>query len=367
VSPDVLSRRALNRALLARQLLLQRVRLEPTEALEALVGLQAQAPEPPYLGLWARLDGFEPGPLGRLVEDGGVARIALMRSTIHLVSRRDCLRLRPVVQPALESGLRASYGKALTGVPRAKLERVARVALEEKPRTSSELGRLLAERWPDRSPQALANAARAWLPLLQIPPRGVWGRSGRAVHAPADSFLGASFEDGAGPDDLALRYLGSFGPASVADVQQWSGLTGLREILDRLRPGLRLFRDESGQELFDLPDAPRPHADTPAPVRLVAPFDNLILSHADRTRIMDDQHRSRIATLNGMVPGTVLLDGFVAGLWRTRRESGKTLSFSVERFRRWSKREERDVRQEAEALVDFMRPEGWSARIDLGR
>jgi hypothetical protein len=361
---EVLGRRALNRALLARQLLLERASVGPLEAIERLVGLQAQAPDPPYYGLWSRLEAFVPHDLGTMVEDGRAVRIALMRSTLHLVSREDAARLRPAVQTVVDASLRASYGKALEGVKRRELVTEARTLMAARSRASTELGRALAKRWPGRSPSALANAARAWIPLVQIPPRGVWARSGSAAHLPLDVWPGITPDGDGTPDEMIVRYLGAFGPASVADVRQWSGLTRLDDVLERLRPRLRTFRDEAGRELFDIADGPLPDPETPAPVRFVAPFDNLVLAHADRTRIMDERVRERMASLNGMIPGTVLLDGFVAASWRVTR-AGKVRSLVVEPFRRWARGEVSAVREEGEGLLRFLNDGERRGRVEI--
>jgi len=334
--PQVLSQRAVNRALLARQLLLDRPRLPgagPERAaqvigtIEHLVGLQAQAPFPPYFGLNSRLDGFRPDDLAALLTDRSVVRIALMRGTIHLVSARDCLPLRRLVQPVLEGGLRGVFGKQLTGVEPAALAAAGRSLVEAEPMTFSQLGQALAERWPDNPPTALAQAVRAFVPLVQLPPRAVWGRAGQSVHTSAEHWLGqpgparASTARASTAElaRLVTRYLGAFGPATVRDVQAWSGLTGLKAVLEQLRPAVVTFRDEQGAELFDLPTAPRPGEDAPAPPRLVAEFDNLILSHAERSRVIGPGATKKIYTANGIIPGTVLIDGFVAGMWRLDR------------------------------------------------
>ena len=352
----VLSLRALNRATLARQGLLERWRCTAAEAVERLVGLQAQAPDPPYFGLWSRLEAFAPGDLGDRIEDRTAVRIALMRSTIHLVTARDCLALRPIVQPALDAQVRGSYGRALDGLDPAQVRAEGRRLLEAEALPSSELGRRLARRFPDRDPQALANAVRGWLPLVQVPPRGVWGRSGPAVHRPAQAWLGRTIEDAgaAGPaalDELVVRYLGAFGPASVLDAQKWSGLTRLGEVFERLRPRLVLFRDEGGFELFDLPDAPRPEPATPAPPRFLAAFDNLLLSHADRTRVLPATHAPRVIR-GGMIAGAVLLDGFVAGTWKLNR-SRRMAALRIEAFRRFTSAERNGLLEEAEGLLEL--------------
>ena len=355
-----LSPQALNRALLARQRLLARTPLsEDTDRaahvlrlVEHLAGLQAQAPFPPYYGLWSRLDGFRPDDLADLITGRRVVRIALMRGTIHLVSARDCLIFRPLLQPVLEQGLRTLLARQLKGVDTRALAVAGRALVEEKPRTFSELGELLSASWPGHSAAWLAQGVRALVPLIQVPPRAVWGQAGQALHTSAESWLGLPLDDEPSVDDLFERYLAAFGPASVADAQAWSGLTRLREVADRLRPRLRTFRDQAGAELFDLPDAPRPSPDAGAPVRLVAEFDNLILSHADRTRIISDAARKRIFTPNGIFPGTVLAGGFVAGMWRISRSRGGA-TLIVELFGPLSAGDRDALESEGERLLSF--------------
>jgi hypothetical protein len=371
--PDTLSARALNRALLDRQLLLRREPLPGAtgpradrviETVEHLVGLQAQAPFPPYYGLWSRLDGFRPGDLAELLLTRKVVRIGLMRGTIHLVSADDCLRLRPVLQPVLERGLRANFGRQLTDVDRAALARAGRVLVEDRPITFSELGAALSPQWPGHPPNALAQCVRGLVPLVQVPPRAVWGEAGQAAHTSAEAWLGRPLAASASPDQVALRYMAAFGPATVADAQAWSGLTRLREVAARLRPRLRTFRDEEGRELFDLPDAPRPDPDTPAPVRLVAEFDNLILSHADRARVISEPDRQRLYTKNGIFPGTVLIDGFVRGMWRVT-VARRVAILAIELFREADG--DRDaVAAEGQRLLEFAAPGNPDAELRFG-
>ena len=364
-SQAVLSRRALNRALLSRQLLLDRVdlpdeagrrRATVIQAIEHLVGLQAQAPFPPYYGLWSRLGGFRPEDLAALLTDRRAVRIALMRGTIHLVSARDCLPLRRLVQPVLERGLRGAFGKQLAGVDPAAVAAAGRELVESEPMTFSQLGDALAGHWPDHPPAALAQAVRAYVPLVQVPPRAVWGRAAQSAHTSAEHWLGlAAEQDPADPERdtlarLVTRYLAAFGPATARDVAAWSGLTGLRAVMDQLRPSLVTFRDEQGAELFDLPSAPRPGEEAPAPVRLAAEFDNLLLSHADRSRVIQAENLKRFYTINGIFPGAVLIDGFVAGMWRLARTKS-TATLTVELF--GSTRERPQVAWEAERMLAF--------------
>jgi Winged helix DNA-binding domain len=360
---EVLSRDALNRALLDRQLLLRRTPLPEGEAragrvietVEHLAGLQAQAPFPPYYGLWSRLEGFRPEDLAGLLLDRRVVRIALMRGTIHLVSARDCLLLRPLVQPVLDRAVTV-LGRQLEGVDREALATAGRDLLEQRPLTFSELGAQLAQRWPGCPVNALAQTVRAAVPLVQVPPRAVWGRAGQAAHTTAESWLGRPLDAGATLDQLVTRYLAAFGPGTVRDIQAWSGLTRLGEVVSRLRPGLRTFRDEQGAELFDLPDGPRPAPDTPAPVRLVAEFDNLILSHADRTRVISEPNRKRLYSKNGIFPGTVFVNGFAAGIWRLDRSRAAAV-LTIELFGPLGRRDRDAVASEAERLLGFAAPD----------
>jgi hypothetical protein len=312
--------RALNRATLARQLLLERHDMAAGSAIEHLVGMQAQAANAPYVGLWSRLDGFRAAELATMVEGRTAVRAPLMRGTIHLVTARDCLRLRAVLQPVLERAFRTGspFGRNLQGVDVDAVLAAGRTLLDQAPLTRAQLGPALADRFPGHDATSLAHAVTYVVPVVQVPPRGVWGSSGPAAWATVAAWLGSPVDTGAAapPDETVLRYLRAYGPATVQDVQSWSGLTRLGEVVDRLRPRLRTFRSAAGRELFDLPDAPRPDADTPAPVRFLPEYDNVLLSHADRTRFMTTDQRTPLFPGNGGALGTVLVDGRFAALWR---------------------------------------------------
>jgi hypothetical protein len=350
---QVLGPRALNRATLARQFLLERTTRPVPDVVEHLVGLQAQTPHTWYLGLWSRIAGFRPQDAADRLLDRSLVRIALMRSTIHLVTPRDAHGLRPVVQPVLDRDLFRNqlHGAGVRGLDVAEVVEAARPLLAERARTPRELGALLQARWPDRPAASLAYAVRNRLPLVQVPPRGLWGRSGSIAHTSAEAWLG----DGAGfsPETVVRRYLAAFGPATVADVQAWSGLTHLKEVVAPMRPELRVFHDERGRELFDLPDAPRPDPGTPAPVRFLYDFDNLLLSHADRSRVCTDEFRRAFVRRNGPVPGAVLVDGFTAAHW-TLTHDRDTATLSVRPHRPLTPDETAEVRAEAERALHFM-------------
>jgi hypothetical protein len=360
----VLGPRELNRATLERQMLLRRRKLSAVEAIEHLVGMQAQAPAPPYVGLWTRLEDFHPEELARLILERRAVRIALMRNTVHLVSARDCLAIRPLMQPVFDRTLYSTRANRahLEGVDIEALVAAGRALLDERPRTAKELGELLEEQWPERDPASLARAIRHLVPLVQVPPRGLWGKSGPAAHTTAEAWLGRALEPAPSLEETILRYLGAFGPATVKDVQTWSGLTRLAEVIERVRPRLRTFRDERGRELFDVPNAPLPDPDAPAPPRFLPEFDNLILSHADRTRVIAEEYRKAIASKNGMVPASVLVDGFVRGTWKTERSRGKA-TLEIKPFEPLT-REDRDALvEEGERLMRFTDAEPYEIRF----
>jgi hypothetical protein len=362
---DVLDRRSLNRALLERQLLSRRRRASAADAIERLVGMQGQNPLDPYVGLWARLDRFRPEHLSGLIAERGAVRMPLMRATIHLVTSEDALGLRPVVRPVLDRAFLTSspFGRALKGMDLGQVKAAGRVLMEERPRTRAELRRLLGERWPDRDAGALAQAITYLVPVVQVPPRGLWGASGQATWTTVEAWLGGSLPPSPGPDGMILRYLAAFGPATVADVQAWSGLTRLREVLDHLRPGLRTFSDGDGRELFDIPGAPLPDPDTPAPPRFLPVFDNSYLAHADRSRIVDDAVRRRLFA-DGLSRGPVLIDGFIEASWRLARD-GEAVILLIEPFRRLSRSEATAVTDEGGRLLVFLPADAPSPEIRL--
>ncbi|MFF5706914.1 winged helix DNA-binding domain-containing protein [Streptomyces sp. NPDC012794] len=356
----VLGTRALNRATLARQLLLSRAEMSPEGAVGHLLGLQAQNVTPPYYQLHARLAGFRPEGLARLMEERKVVRMVTMRSTIHTHTAHDALTLRPLVQAARDREV-TYFRKGLAGVDLDRLAARARAFVEAEPRTMGEIREELLRQWPAADPQSLSVAARCLLPLVQVTPRGVWGRSGQVRLTTVEAWVGEPSGEEQGIDGLVLRYLGAFGPASVKDMQTWAGLTRLREVFERLRPRLTAFRDENGVELFDLPDAPRPDAATPAPPRFLPEFDNLLLSHADRSRVVPPEVKGRTWSGN-QAHRTLLVDGFLAGLWRIAEGSGGP-ALTVELFGTHSRARMDEIAAEGEALLAGMAGAPGSVRF----
>ncbi|MEV0456523.1 winged helix DNA-binding domain-containing protein [Catellatospora methionotrophica] len=358
----MLTRRDLNRALLARQLLLERSELEPLAAIEHLAGVPAQAPNPPYVGLWTRLREFRIEDLSELITSRAAVRTALMQATPQLVSARDAVAFRPLLQGVQERNLTAASRERLRGADLGQVAAAARDLVEERPYTVKELGVALAGRWPDADPVALGAAARAGLPLVQVPPHGLWGALGQPAYTTSEHWLG----DGGGPratvDDLVLRYLAAFGPATVRDMQAWSGLGGLSEVVDRLGDRLVFDRDEQGAELFDLPDAPLPHPDTPTPARYLAEFDATLDAYDDSLRIMDDRDRRDVFAVPGVVPGTALVDGFVQAIWSITRKKG-TATLVVRPLFQIPTRDVQELTEEGERLLAFAAPDATRREV----
>ena len=361
--PPTLSSRALNRALLARQHLIERAQMPPAAMIEHLVGMQAQVPANPYVALWSRLRDFAPGELEGLIAGRQAVRMPLIRTTLHLVTSRDALALRPIFGPVLARGFQSGspFGRRLAGIDLDAVLAAGRGLLEDGPLSASELAAALGPRWPDRDAMSLAMAVRYLLPVIQPPPRGLWTRSGRSTWTTLEHWLGEPLDDAPDIDRVVLRYLAAFGPASVADVRTWSWLTGLREIVERLRPRFATFTDGAGRELFDLPDAPRPDPDTPVPPRFMPEYDNLMLSHADRGRVIPNSAHGRIT---GYV-GTFLVDGFVSGQWRVAAERGSA-TLILDPFAALAGPNRDEVRAEGERLLEFAAPTATERRIELG-
>jgi hypothetical protein len=359
-SPRVLTKRALNRALLERQSLLRRKRTPALEMVERLVALQAQEPRDPYVALWSRVEPFRASTLSDALEERRAVRMTLLRGTLHLVTKRDAIGLRALVQPGIE---RVIYGSsplrtAVGSVDMDELATALRGWLEERPRRRSELVKEIAARWPTADADSLGYAMYA-LPTVQVTPRGLWRRSGGSAFTTMEAWFGASPDPGAEIDTLVKRYLAVFGPATPADFQYWSGIPGPGEVLERLRPGLRIVRDEEGRELFDVPRAALPDPDTPAPVRFLPEYDNVGIGHKDRTRIIPDG----MPRWTEVGWGSILVDGFGAARWRLF-ETKQDATLRIEAFRRLRREERADVGDEAARLAAFLAPE-TKVRLDL--
>ena len=373
----MLGTRALNRALLARQHLLTRAEGPVLDLLEHLVGLQAQEPQEPYVGVWSRLRGFAPADdLSGLLVRREAVRVLLMRRTLHLVSARDCLRLRRLHDPMLVARMRGTLGRRLPGVDEEELAAAGRPLFAAAPSTLTEVARAIGDRWPQAAARDLGDALSTLLPLVQVPPRGLWrnrtspgppgsptsgatggGVEGQRLTAPArnttiDVWLGAEPEEATAEtaEALVLRYLAAYGPAATADIRAWSGLAGLPAVVARLRPRLRTFHDERGRTLLDVPGAPLPDPDTPVRARFLPAFDNAVLGFDDRSRIVDDADRG----LSVLGARFLLVDGRVAGTWTTRTGEDGAPDVDIAVHRPLTAAERDDVLREGERLAAFL-------------
>lgn len=349
-----LSRRALNRATLARQLLLAREELPVPAAVHHLVGLNAQEPNIAYLSLWTRLAGFRRQDLTERLLDRTVVRSTLFRGTQHLVSGADFWWLHPVLQPLLTRVQRNTFGRRTAGVDLDELVETARTLLSGRTLTRPELGRLLAEHRPGLDHTALAWSVQYLEPILHPPPSGIWNTRGHTPFELAADVLGPVDPDPT-PTRLVRNYLAAYGPATVADIRAWSGVSGLREVVAGMGADLVRFTDESGRQLFDLPDAPRPDPDVPAPVRFLPAFDNLMLAYADRTRLMTADDRRRICVDDYIAP-TLLLDGLVRGTWTIDHQADTALLI-IQPFQRLARTDRAAVADEGARLLTFAAPD----------
>ncbi|WP_433540455.1 winged helix DNA-binding domain-containing protein [Streptosporangium sandarakinum] len=351
----VVSRRTLNRTLLSRQFLTSRTSRPALEVVRHLVAVQSQEPNWPYVGLWTRMSPFTHGDLESLLHERAVVRSTSLRRTQHLVAADDFRWLRPLIQPFIERAARRPlYAEPAAGLDLAELAETGRELLGDRVVPRRMLAGLFAERYPGRDGMMLARNLELQVPLVTSPRIGVWGGWGTRPSievALADAWIGEPMETAPSVEAMVLRYLAAFGPAGVTDVQAWSGITRLREVVDRLRPELRVVRDEQGRELFDLPGAPLAEEDAPAPVRFLPAYDNVLLGHADRTRIISDEDRARVMPGRALVLPTFLVDGFVRGIWELR---GTTLA--VLPFRPLTPGETESVAEEAERLHAFVVP-----------
>ena len=367
MTATALTTRQLNRALLARQMLLAREEGTALAAVERLAGLQAQLARPPFVGLWTRLGGFRHGNLLDSLNRREVVRVTAMRGTLHLMTAAGYLGLRGTLQPMLSRGMQSILRERATALDLAVLEEEARAFFGGAPATFDALRNHLKSKFPEGDERAMAYAIRMHLPLVQVPEDTAWGFPAAADFAMAESWLGTKIPMEPEPAHaLVRRYLAAFGPATPGDAQVWSGLQGLREVFESLRPELVTFRDGRKRELFDLPAAPRPSEDTSAPVRFLPEFDNLVLSHDDRTRVIADEHRPKVVLKNLQVRATFLVDGFVAGTWKIERKK-KVAILILEPFGKLAKPVLAALEKEGDALLRFVEEDAETREVRTGK
>ncbi|WP_329789568.1 winged helix DNA-binding domain-containing protein [Lentzea sp. DG1S-22] len=350
-----LSHRTLNRTLLARQMLLQRTDMPIVQAVEHLGGLQAQAPIPPYLALWARLKPYKVDALSKLIIDRSLVRMTLWRGTLHLISADDVYLMRTALQPELNKWAKTVMPPATrVEVDLEKLARITREYVDAEPRTVAEIGAHLEEHFPGAKARELSTQAQMLVPMIQVPPRGIWGVGGVPQNVAMATWLGRELPEKAAVPELVERYLRAFGPATLADMQAWSRLVGLKAHAADL--DLVEYRNEDGKVLLDVPDGVIVPEDVPAPARLLPAFDNVLLGHADRRRIMSEDARSRWgAVRNAVFPPTFLVDGFLRGTWNVV-ENKDAATLTIEPYSKTTKKDMAGVIREAKAVLKVMAP-----------
>jgi hypothetical protein len=347
----ILTLHDLNRATLARQMLLGRATLSVPAAVERLVGMQAQQPSAPFVGLWTRLPDFTREDLATLIEGRTIVKATLMRATLHLVSADDYLWLRGAIQPSLDLAFEGISKRLDAELDFEKIIAEVKDYIAEAPRTFAEISAMLTERRPDADVGSMRYAARTHLPLVQVPVSSGWSYPGNPKFALAESWLGKTIPMDENLRELVFRYLAAFGPATVRDIEKWSGIGKLKDAVEKLKPELMIYRDEKRRELFDLPDMPLP--DTPAPERFLPEFDNLLLSHDKRTRVVADEYRKKVYLPGLRVAATMLVDGFVRGAWKVETKKG-TATLMIEPFAPLTKQNRKALTEEGERLVRFV-------------
>jgi hypothetical protein len=354
---ETLSVRQLNRATLARQLLLERAHLQPVAAVARILGLQAQEPRPPFVALWTRLNDFDAPAFADAFRRGDVVRATLMRATLHAFTKDDYAAFRPALQPGIAEGLRV-VGDRAKGIEPQQLAKLARTLLADEPRTFDEIRAAIAEEHPDLDHRVAGYAVRLNLPLTMVPTDDRWAFPRTAKFALAD----LEIETPVQPHALVRRYLEAFGPAAATDVQRWSGLKGLRFVLEGMKDDLVTFKDERGRTLYDLPDAPRPDPDTEAPPRFLPDFDQMLLAHDDKTRVIADAHRPTVVTKNLRIKAVVLVDGFAVGTWAITRTK-KAATLTITPFDGLKRGTKKPLTEEGERLLAFAEPEATAAKV----
>jgi winged helix DNA-binding protein len=355
----VMSGRAVNRATLARQMLVERADVSVVDAVGRLAGMQGQEPKHPYVGLWSRIGGFEEGQLDAAVQEREVVRATMFRGTLHLVTAADYLRFRTTVAPVLEAGLRV-LGDRGEGLEPDKVVATARKLLAKEPLTFTEVRDALQQQFPAVNERALGFCTRMLVPLVMYPTDARWSWPANARFTPAEDWIGGKLHAKAEAQELVTRYLQAFGPATPADFQTWSGLQKAKPLFDAL--DLETFTDEAGKTLYDVPDAPRPDPDTTVPVRFLPEFDNLLLAHAKRERIIADEHRPAVFTKNLRVKSTYTVDGLVAGLWNAEKKRG-VATLTLTPFGRTLKKTQTELEREGTGLLRFLEPEATTYEV----
>lgn len=362
MSSQPLTNRQLNRATLARQMLLERSDMGIVEAVEWLLGLQAQQTHDPYIGLWSRLDGFTHEALTALIVDKHLARATTMRGTLHLHSAADLIGMRELIRPVLERMWQSNFRRRFGDNDQQKVLAAAIEVVDRKPMTAGEIGKALADRFPTAEPLAMTVLLQVRETMVQVPPTRIWGSGHAPLLMRAPKYLPPT-TSALDLTTLVRRYLAAYGPASVNDTQSWCGLTKLGEIFEAIRPELVTFTAPDGRELFDLPDAPRPDADTPAPVRFLPLYENAILGYDNRRRFLAEGDEKRGDFLRDAKPG-VLVDGIMSAGWAIVSKKGAAV-LTVSPYHKLRKKDVAEIEREGLKFLRFMeeKAEAFDVRV----
>jgi Winged helix DNA-binding domain len=354
--------RELNRATLARQMLLAREKRPVVKAVEHLLGLQAQLPRPPFTGLWSRLQNFTRSDLASAVQKRTVVRATSMRGTIHLMTAADFLKFRSCLQPSLDAGMRAILKERADKLDVAALLAVARPYFEQ-PHNFEDARDHLVSAFPRGDQRAMGYVVRMALPLVQVPSTDAWAYPAQADFVSAAAWLRTPVAACSAPGPFVLRYLAAYGPATIKDAQAWTGLANLEATFAVLGDKLVTVAGPAGKPLFDLPDAPRPDADTAAPIRFLPEWDSVIVTRADE-RIVARADRPRVFLPGLRVAALVLVDGMAAASWKVSATARKA-TLQIDPFRTWTAAVRREVTAEGEALVRFVEPEAKAYDVKM--
>ncbi|RYE06924.1 MAG: winged helix DNA-binding domain-containing protein [Hyphomicrobiales bacterium] len=359
---EMLTLRQLNRATLARQMLLERREVPIAEAVRFLGGLQGQQSNDPYVALWSRLSGFTHEALTELIVERTLARATTMRGTLHLHTAEDLVGFRALVQDYLMGSWRSGFRGRFAGQDETAVHRAGLKLFGKKPVTIGAVGKALHEKFPAAEPLALAMLMQMRETLVQVPPTRIWGNGSAPLLVRAADWLGP-IEPQLSRTDLVRRYLGAFGPASINDMQVWCRLTKLSAEFKALEPELAVFEDESGRTLYDLPAAPRPDGDVPAPVRFLPFYDNVYLGYDDRRRMLRPSDAERINMFANFKP-PVLVDGTIAAGYKVMRKKGAA-RLAIEPYHRLTKKQVREIEAEGEGFLRFMEEGAESYAVEV--
>jgi hypothetical protein len=362
MSREILSTRQLNRATLARQMLLERHDASIAETIRFLGGLQAQQSNDPYIGLWSRLNGFTHEALTALIVDRTLARATTMRGTLHLHTAADLVGFRTLVQGFLETSWKTNFLKRFGSEDQTKVRRAGVRILDKGPITSGDLGKQLKVKFPTAEPLALAVLVQMSETLIQVPPTRLWGNGSAPKLARIETWLPGQ-KSSLSRLDLVRRYLAAYGPASINDMQIWCRLTRLSAEFKVLEKELVSFEDSHGRVLYDLPEAPRPAADTPAPVRFLPLYDNAYLGYDDRRRMLMDEDLERLNLFSDFKPA-VLIDGVIAAGWAVSRKKDAA-RLRIEPYRKFGTKQVREIELEGAAFLRFMAEDAKSHTVEV--